>query len=172
MHDRMTSRRTVFRAGRGEDRAAIHALQSRAFGRRQEADLAIALIDGPDETLSYVAEVEGNVVAHVLLSRLAEPDWALALAPLAVDPRWRDLALGTELVRHGTAEARAAGAFRAIFVLGRPDYYGRFGFRSELADGAEIPWQGPNFMALELEPGALSGFRGPLRYPQAFSAFD
>ena len=42
------------------------------------------------------------------------------------------------------------------------------GFRSELADPAIVEWQGPCLLALELEKGALSGWSGPLVYPDPF----
>ena len=45
----------------------------------------------------------------------------------------------------------------AVIVLGHRDYYPRFGFRPELARNLESPFEGPEFMALELTPGALAG---------------
>ena len=63
--------------------------------------------------------------------------------------------------------ARERG-WRSVFVYGQPDYYCRFGFKSRTADCAKVSWQGPRFLALELEAGALAGWSGPLDYPDAY----
>lgn len=167
IHPKMTISALSFRESGGADTDAIYAVEERAFGSPVEARLAVALIAEPVETISLVADADGRIVGHVLLTRVEGPDRALALAPLGVDPDWRDMQVGTELVRHALDTARERG-WKSVFVLGAPDYYRRFGFRPECADCAEISWQGPNFMALELAPGALSGWAGPLTYPQAF----
>ena len=126
-----------------------------------------ALILAPVDTISLVAEIDGGIVGHVLLTAITGPERALALAPLAVLPAWRDMQIGTELVRNGLQLARQRG-WRSVFVSGQPDYYCRFGFRSHTADGAQTPLQGPRFLALELEKGALAGWTGQLAYPEAF----
>jgi putative acetyltransferase len=161
--------KTVFRPSEPGDRLGIHALHRRAFGREEEAELVDALIDCDAETLSTVAQLDGMIVGHILLSALQGPERSLALAPLAVDPDWRDFLIGTELTRHAIAEARDAG-WLSVFVLGDPVYYGRFGFRSETADPVRCPFQGSNYMALELVPDGLFGYAGEVRYPAPFGA--
>lgn len=127
-----------------------------------------ALLLAPAETLSIVAELDGKIIGHILLTAITGPDKALALAPLAILPAWRDMQVGTELVRHALQLAREQG-WKSVFVSGQPDYYCRFGFRSHTADRAKVDWQGPRFLALELENGALENWAGPLEYPDAFS---
>jgi putative acetyltransferase len=56
-----------------------------------------------------------------------------------------------------------------VIVVGHLDYYPRFGFSATLAAPLKSPWNGPAFMALELEPGALSGVSGDVIYPAAFN---
>lgn len=167
MPNRMVIGRTTFRESTQGDRAGIMAVEELAYGRKAEAALADELIAAPVDTISLVAELDGAVVGHVLLTRILGPEAALALAPLAVHPAWRDCQIGTELTRRALATARERG-WKSVFVLGQPDYYGRFGFKSHLADGADIEWQGRRFLALELEPGALAGWSGKLTYPEAF----
>lgn len=167
-HGRIAVTQSIFRESREDDLPAIRRVEERAYGRTGEAELAATLIAANIETLSLVAERNGKIVGHVLFSRLEGPDTSLALAPLAVDPDFRDMHIGTELVRHGLDLARRRG-FTSVFVFGQPDYYCRFGFRSKLADPAAVDWQGPRFLALELETGALAGWSGPLAYPEAFS---
>jgi putative acetyltransferase len=165
----MIVEKTVFRPAAPEDRLAVLAVQKRAFDRDSEADLVDRLVESPVETISMIAELDGRIVGHVLLSEIDGPKRSLVLAPLGVDPDWRDFLIGTELTRRAIAQARGDG-WLSVFVLGDPVYYGRFGFKSEMADPVECAWQGPNFMALELVPGGLARFKGKLRYPDAFDS--
>ena len=158
--------KAVYRPGNPSDLPAIRALEAASYSRQ---GLSEALLTASLDTLSIVAEIDGRVVGHILLTPVAGPDRALALAPLAILPEWRDMQIGTELVRHALARARDGG-WNAVFVHGQPDYYCRFGFKSHMADGAEVDWQGPRFLALELKKGALAGWAGPLEYPDAFRA--
>ena len=163
IRDKATYRESVI-----DDRNAIFELHSLAFGREDEASLTNALLSAePLKTIDLVAELDGRIMGHVLLTELEGPDRALALAPVAVHPDWRDLQIGTELIRRALDMARQRG-WRSVFVLGDTVFYGRFGFRSDLADCVDCPFQGPNFMALELEPGALFGYAGKLVYPAPF----
>ncbi len=57
-----------------------------------------------------------------------------------------------------------------MLVLGHPDYYPRFEFSAALAEPLQSPYAGEAFMALELEPGALNGIDGQVRYPPPFAA--
>jgi putative acetyltransferase len=149
------------------DETAIAVVQTEAFGRPYEARLALSLIHAPETTISIVAQCEGKIVGHILLSPVAAPVPSMALAPLAVLPEYREMQVGTALVRAALERAREMGT-QAVFVLGDNLYYGRFGFSSELADPFEVGWQGRNFMALELEEGCLAGKHGRLEYPEAF----
>lgn len=149
--------------------AAICAVVERAFGGAAEARLVAALLDDPVATISLIAEEEGMIIGHVLLSALGGMERAMALAPLAVKPERQRRGNGAALVGAALDKARQRGE-RAVFVLGDPGYYGRFGFRAELAEGADVPWRGPHFMAIELVPGALEGFEGKLVYAAPFAA--
>jgi putative acetyltransferase len=129
--------------------------------------LSEALIALPADTLSFVAELDGNIIGHTVLTAVAGPDRALALAPLIILPSYRDMQIGTGLVRHALNQARAQG-WKSVFVYGQPDYYCRFGFKSQLADGADSPLQGQRFLALELSKEALFGWSGPVAYPDPY----
>ncbi|MCG6859495.1 MAG: N-acetyltransferase [Salaquimonas sp.] len=150
------------------DATALDELVREAFGRPEEARLTLDLIAAPDWTLSLVAERKGRLIGQVLLSEIGAPVKAAALAPLSVQAGYRELQIGTRLVREAIEAARKAG-FDAIFVLGDNLYYERFGFSSAKADPFRIEWQGSHFMVLELKPGALKGKRGKLVYPSAFN---
>ena len=152
----MIVNKTVFRPSAPEDRIAMRAVHSRAFGRDVEADLAEALVDGETVTLDLVAKLDSMVVGHVVLSQLDGPDRSLGLGPLAVDPGWRDFQIGTELVRRALEMARRQG-WKSAFVLGDPVYYGRFGFKRSLAEPVQCSYQSPYLQALELAPSGLEG---------------
>ncbi|WP_421856394.1 GNAT family N-acetyltransferase [Oricola sp.] len=165
----MIIEKTEFRIADPADRLGILALHRRAFGREDEARLVDTLTDAACATVSMVARIDGMIVGHVMLSELQGPERSLALAPLGVDPDWRDFQIGTELTRRAISVARKDG-WLCVFVQGDPVYYGRFGFKKGVAEGVSCDRQGPHFMALELENGALNGYRGEIRYPDAFGA--
>ncbi len=159
--------RAIFASSTYANLPAIRSVHTRAFGREIEPDLAQRLIEAKETTLDLCASIDGMIVGHCVLTELKGPQKSMALAPLAVDPNWRDFQIGTELVRRLLTNARSAG-WRSVFVLGDPVYYGRFGFRSDLANCVDCEYQGNSFQALELVKDALKGYQGILQYPQAF----
>ncbi|MEL6435602.1 MAG: N-acetyltransferase [Pseudomonadota bacterium] len=170
----MIINRTDFRASTPSDWHKVRAVHDRAFGSEVESRLALTLLeDNQTASLDLLAELDGMVIGHVILSAAEEgPDRALVLGPLAVDPEWRDFQIGTELVRRVLADARLAG-WKSVFALGEPDYYGRFGFKRSFTEHVTCAYNaGPSFQGLELETGALAGFSGKLVYPAAFQDTD
>ena len=118
--------------------------------------------------LSLVAEMEGEIVGHVVLTRAyAGRAAALGLGPLSVKPDMQRQGVGARLVRTALTRAEAAGE-TLIALLGDPAYYRRFGFVPARALGIEPPdeeW-GDYFQALRLRDGAT--FRGRFRYAEPF----
>ncbi|MDQ4070683.1 MAG: N-acetyltransferase [Actinomycetota bacterium] len=157
-----------------EDHEAVRGVVTAAFGRPEEARL-VELIRASGAyvpELALVAEVDGEVVGHILFSRVRVGDaTALALAPMAVAPDRQGRGVGTALVRTGLD--RAAGRPEAaVIVLGHPGYYPRFGFRPARAYGIQPPWPDvPDdaFLILPL-PGYTDGCRGVVVYPPPFDA--
>lgn len=147
------------------DAAAVSALLTRAFGGPAEADLVDRLRADGDAAISLVAD-RGGVCGHVLLSPMVAPFPALALAPLAVAPERQRQGIGAALV---TAALAAAAEWRAVFVLGDPAYYGRFGFDAALAAGFDSPYAGPHLMVRPLG-GPLPARAGAIRHAPAFAA--
>jgi putative acetyltransferase len=68
------------------DREAVFAVVASAFGQPGEAELIAHLREAGDSVISLVADEDGVVLGHVLLSRMAAPFPALALAPVSVIP--------------------------------------------------------------------------------------
>ena len=162
----------LIRAEHPADCAAIRFIHEQAFGRRDEADLVDRLRDEQVTVASLVAEMDGNVVGHLLFTRM----WidtanrsipAVALAPLAVLPRFQRQRIGGWLIEHGLDELRA-GSEKIVIVLGSAGYYSRFGFSCENARLLECPFRRESFLALELKPHALENLRAKVRYAKAF----
>jgi putative acetyltransferase len=162
----------MIRKAEAADLPAIRKIHDAAFGGPGEGKLVADLIADGLDTLSLVAIEDGALIGHVLFSPLlveieGEAIRALALAPLGIAPAYQRRGFGQALVRAGLRDVRALG-WEAVIVLGHPDYYGKFGFRADLATGFTAPFRGPAFMALELRPGSLSGRKGRIIYPISF----
>ena len=161
----------IVRPAAAGDHAMIRAVTEAAFAesRGDEAGIIEGVRAEGRVLAELVAEDDGQVVGHVLFSRMrADPPRAVAgLGPVAVAPARQRTGIGDALCRAGIEACRAAG-MEAIVVLGHPPYYPRFGFSTAAAAKLASPYAGrPAFMALELKPGAL---RAPLKvdYPKAF----
>jgi putative acetyltransferase len=155
-----------------EDRQAIRKVNEAAFGRSDEADLVDRLRQDGAALLSLVAELDGEIVGHILFSRMMletpqGPVAAVSLAPMAVLPDHQRQQVGSELIRQGLSELRDRGE-RMVLVLGHKHYYLRFGFNPEKTRHLAHPFPPDAFMALELSENALIDIRGTVRYPAAF----
>ncbi len=83
-------------------------------------------------SISLVAEMEGNVVGHIAFSPLkisdGSQDW-FGAGPLSVLPAFQKQGIGKALVQEGLSLLKARGAQGCVLV-GDPNYYQRFGFKS------------------------------------------
>jgi putative acetyltransferase len=123
-----------------------------------------AVIDG----LTFVAELDGEVVGHVVCSRarLGEGP-SVGLGPIAVHPDHQRQGIGAALVMAVVASAERMGE-PAVVLLGDPDYYGFFGFVPASRHGiiAPGPWADA-FQVLTLRAWRPQ-LAGDFRYPAAF----
>jgi putative acetyltransferase len=135
----------TIRAERPDDHDAITSVVAAAFGSPAEARLVerIRASAGYRAPLALVADLDGDVVGHVMVSdaELHTPGGVrhlTMLSPLAVAPDHQAAGIGGELVR--TVCRLAAEAGEALVVLeGSPLYYGRFGFEPSATYGIELP---------------------------------
>ncbi|MEZ5710419.1 MAG: N-acetyltransferase [Blastomonas sp.] len=163
------------------DRDAIAAIIRAAFeasdhGHNGEVELVGALESDGDLVISLVAVQDGSCCGHVALSRMtAEMDGApcraLGLAPLSVLPGSRRRGIGAALMEAAIRAAREQG-WQAIFLLGDPGYYGKFGFSAQKAKAFASPYAGPYFQLLALDNSLKIEGIGRADYAGAFAALE
>src|SRR5699024_6826235 len=121
------------------DDAEIYSLVQTAFatakvsdGSEQDFVLELRRRDTYRPELELVAEENGQLTGHILLTELSIPGApeglrGLMVAPLCVRLEDRSRGLGGRLLQEGARRAAELG-YSALFLVGDPDYYGRYGF--------------------------------------------
>ena len=163
----------TIRAETAEDIQAVRRVNELAFGRPNEAALVDRLRANARPYISLVAASNGQVVGHIFFSPVTieaadSASLILGLAPMAVLPAYQKQGIGSRLVREGLRECRQIGC-EAVFVLGHPEYYPRFGFVPAIQKGLRCEYAVPDdaFMVAELKPDSLPG-GGVVRYRPEF----
>lgn len=121
----------------GEEGTVRAVVEAAFVGESVVGELVDALRRSPDwiRGLSFVAELEGQVIGHILFTRglLDAPSRlvdVLVLSPVGVHPAHQGLGIGTALVRHGLHEVRRHRPEPLVFLEGSPRFYGRIGFEA------------------------------------------
>jgi putative acetyltransferase len=156
------------------DYTVIAKVNMLAFGQENEAKLVdkIRASDCYISELSLVAEVENIVVGHILFSYIdlvgEERLQVLSLAPLAVLPQFQRRGIGSALIKAGLEIAETKKE-AIVIVLGHPEFYTRFGFKSSVVYGIESPFPVPEqfFMVKPLQ-SYQENYKGKVLYPPAF----
>jgi predicted N-acetyltransferase YhbS len=154
----------AIRAEKVLDVVAREALLDACFGENRHMRTCQRLRNGrtPAEGLAFSAVAEGRLVGTLRLWHVSAGGCpALMLGPLAVEASSRKLGLGTALMDHALAAAKARG-HRAVILLGDAPYYARFGFSAQKTGELLLPgpFERERLLALELEDGALDGTWG------------
>jgi putative acetyltransferase len=149
------------------DYAAVRACNDLAFGQLAEGRLVEALRSSGDAAIELVAEEGGAIVGHVLLSRLVSPANCLALAPVSVLPERQRQGVGSALIEQ-VVEAARGGGYDAVFLVGEPGYYSRFGFSVAAAGRFSTKYPKEYTMALALRPNAFDSLSSEIVYAPAF----
>ena len=113
----------------------ICSIHNAAFGEEEKdsiVELTTNFLSHPSDysVFSFVSEVKGIVVGHVIFSEIKFDQFkakAFILAPLAVLPSHQQQNIGSSLVKHGLNYLSSQGT-ELIFVYGDPAYYAKFGF--------------------------------------------
>lgn len=165
----------IVRRERAADALAARRVQAAAFDPGDGTEAVEARLldelradDGWLPQYSHVAEIDGEVVGHVVCTRGYVDDLpALGLGPIGVTPGLQRVGIGSALVR-SVLGAADAGDEPLVALLGSPAYYSQFGFVASSALGIEPPeaaW-GAHFQVRTLD--AYAGQRGRFRYAAPF----
>jgi putative acetyltransferase len=167
----------LFRLEQPGDHDAVGELHRVAFGDHGEvvAELVGALRRDDPDALSLVAEQDGAVAGHVMLSRawLDAPRRIVpvqTLSPIAVAPERQRRGLGGALIREGLSRTGVP----LVFLEGDPGYYARHGFRAAVELGFRKPSlriPDPGFQVYPLR-GYEEWMTGTFVYPNTFWEYD
>ena len=165
----------IIRREKKEDFKSIYEINYQAFKQKNESEL-IERIRGSKNfvpELSLIAETNGRIVGHILLSKIkikGEKEFeSLILAPLAVLPELQNKGIGEKLITEGLKKARELG-FSSVIVVGHKDYYPKFGFKKASKWNIKCSFEVSDeaFMAIELNIGALTEKSGIVEFPKKF----
>lgn len=165
---------------RQEDKAdykKIYELNLLAFEEKEEAVL-VDLLRENDEfipQLSLVALLNNEIVGHILFTIIKIIDdnenehESLALAPMAVLPKYQKKGIGGKLINNGLSIATNLN-FKSVIVLGHEHYYPKFGFVPTSKWNIKPPFEVPTnaFMGIELVNNSLDNVSGIVKYPKEF----
>lgn len=168
----------IVRAEVPEDVKAIDVVNLSAFECEDEARLVSNIRSSSDfvPDLSLVAELNGRIVGHVLLSKVTLERGSdggaatiLALGPMSVVPSQSHRGIGSSLIQAAISRSRDM-RYTAIVVAGHPEYYRRFDFLSAGHWGltTNLPLPNDAITAMELTRGALAD-GGRVTYPDVFA---
>ena len=141
-----------------------------AFQNDGEVALVRQLRADNDVVIELVAEEAGSIVGHVVVSHLSlNPNYSLrcgGVAPLSVVPGHQSTGIGSRLMEAVIERSRSV-ELDALFLLGDPDYYRRFGF--EITD-ITSDYPAEFFQVFELTAQCLNNVSARANYANAFSA--
>ena len=164
------------------DHATVYELIRESFATVEESDHSEQdLVEHLRHSSSFIPELslvaetgQGELVGHILLTRLriingAQAFPSLAVAPLSVLPSWQRQGIGSALIREAHRRAAVLGYGSAV-LLGHPQYYPRFGYLPAHRFGIRFPFEAPAdcCMAIELLSCGLKGVQGRVEYDPAF----
>ncbi len=146
------------------------AFEHHPYSNNTEQFIINALRTANALTISLVAEVDGKLVGHIAFSPVTFSDGSenwYGLGPISVEPDYQKQGIGTKLINKGLHLLKDLGAAGCVLV-GNPNYYERFGFRSPNGLKHEgVPQE--NFLALSFCNRIPAGV---VQFHQAFSATE
>jgi putative acetyltransferase len=167
----------IIRTEDKKDYEAVTRINDLAFNQPNEG-IMISKLRKNDKfisDLSIVAEIESKVAGHILFFPLnivsEEKSFEiLSLAPMAVLPEYQRQGIGKKLVIEELKKSKELG-FKAVVVLGHPEYYPKFGFERASKWNIKPPIEDvPDeaSMAVELVEGFLTDKVGVVEFPSEY----
>ena len=139
-----------------------------SFGSQAESDLVKQLISDKDVLINLVFDSTDSILGNVIVSKVTmEPNIGLfcgGIAPLSVLPDHQSTGIGSMLMKEAIRESERIG-IDALFLLGDPNYYKRFGF---IISSLGSDYRLEHFQQLELNRGCLANLKAKITYADAF----
>ena len=158
----------MIREAQESDLEAVLNLIHSSFSNKAESDLVKQLISDNDVLLNLVIESSNTIIGNVVVSKVTmEPDMGLfcgGVAPLSVLPERQSSGIGSQLMKEAIKKSDEMG-MDALFLLGDPDYYKRFGFN---ISNLKSDYRVEHFQELELTRNCLVNLKSKVTYANAF----
>ena len=158
----------MIRETRKSDLEEVFNLIHAAFGNKAESDLVKQLISDGDVLINLVLESSETIVGNIVVSKITiEPDVGLfcgGVAPVSVLPDQQSSGVGSKLMTAAINESKKMG-IDALFLLGDPNYYKRFGF---IVSTLKNDYSVKHFQELELTEDCLENIKSKVTYADAF----
>lgn len=160
--------KVITRAAQKSDTKAISELHSKIFGPGRFARSAYRVREGARSKgdisdFCRIACLGPKIIASITFTeiKIGGIDGALLLGPVAVDPDYRGMGIGSDLINQGLNAARTSGR-SIVLLVGDEPYYGRFGFKN--IEAGRIIFPGPvnpkRLLGLSLKDEALEKAQG------------
>lgn len=147
------------------------AFKDHPYSRQTEQFIITALRCAGDLTLSLVAQEDDQVVGHIAFSPVTFTDgtenW-FGIGPFSVSPEYQRQGIGTKLLTEGLQILKESNA-KGCILVGDPQFYGRFGFKSPVGLQHEgVPQE--NLLALPFNHNETP--KGQVHFHPAFFATE
>ena len=158
----------MIRETRESDLEEVFNLIHAAFGNRSESDLVKQLISDGEVLINLLVESSDTIIGNVVVSKITmEPGIGLfcgGVAPFSVLPDHQSSGVGYKLMTSAINESKKKG-MDALFLLGDPNYYKRFGF---IVSKLKNDYSVENLQELELTKNCLVNIKSKVTYANAF----
>ena len=158
----------VIREAQESDLEEIFNLIHSSFANKAESDLVRQLIFDKDLFFNLIFESSDIIVGNVVVSKVTmEPDIGLfcgGVAPLSVLPEHQSSGIGSKLMKAAIKNSEQM-EIDALFLLGDPNYYKRFGFN---VSNLQSDYSSEHFQELELTKDCLVNVKSKVIYVNAF----
>lgn len=158
----------MIREAQDPDLEEIFNLIHTSFANKAESDLVRQLILDKDLLINLIFESSDTILGNVVVSKVTmEPDIGLfcgGVAPLSVLPEHQSYGIGSKLIKAVIKNSEKM-EMDALFLLGDPNYYERFGFS---VSNLQSDYRAEHFQELELTKNCLVNVESEVIYANAF----